>query len=113
MSKRIERVNELIKNELSTYIHREFGESLGIIVVNSVETERDLKSAKAFVSGFEEKNADQIINKLQSKSHPFQQLLAKRLTLKNIPKLQFIFDKHQRNIDRIEELISEIEKENK
>jgi ribosome-binding factor A len=113
MSKRIEKVNELIKNELSVYIHREFGEQLGMIVVNSVETERDLKSASIYVSGFDEKKSDQIISKLQSKAHFFQQALAKRLLLKNIPKLQFVFDIHQRDIDRIQELLSKIENEKK
>lgn len=111
MSKRIERVNELIKNELSLIMHREFAENLGMVVVNLVETERDLKSAKVYVSGFTEEKSEYVIKKLQLHAHTFQQALGKRLIMKNIPKLQFIFDKYQKNIDKIQELISVIEKE--
>jgi ribosome-binding factor A len=111
MSKRIERVNELIKEQLSLLIHNEFAEELGIIVVNSVEAERDLKTADVYISGISNDKSELITKKLQSKAHEFQHYLGKKLDLRFVPKLTFIYDKYQRNIDKIEELLTNISKE--
>ena len=111
MSKRIERVNELIREQLSLLVQDEFAESLGIVVVNSVEAERDLKTADVYVSGFAKNDEDKILGIIQKKSYKFQNILAKKLDLRFVPKLTFIHDKYQNNIDKVEELLNKIVKE--
>ena len=49
--KRLERVNQLIKEEISTLLHRELKDPrLGFVTVTGVETTADLKQAKVYVS---------------------------------------------------------------
>ena len=49
--KRLERVNQLIKEEVSTLLQRELKDPrLGFVTVTDVETTKDLRSAKVFVS---------------------------------------------------------------
>jgi len=111
ISKRIEKINELIKRELSVLIQREFAEEMGMVVISFVEVEEDLRSAIVYVRFYPEENIEKNIQKLQKYSHKFQQALAKKITTKNIPILTFFYDKYQGNVDTVEKLLSEIESE--
>lgn len=113
MSIRIEKLNELIKQQLSKYIQKEMGELYGIICVNDVKTNDDLEFAKVYVSILCKKKNKNIIKILQSKSYFFQNQLGKNLFIKNIPKLKFILDESLEKINRVEQLISKIESEHK
>ena len=49
--KRLDRVNQLVKEEISTLLQRELKDPrLGFVSVTEVETARDLRTAKVFVS---------------------------------------------------------------
>ena len=49
--KRLDRVNQLIKEEISTLLQRELKDPrLGFVTVTEVETAKDLRVAKVFVS---------------------------------------------------------------
>ena len=49
--KRLDRVNQLIKEEISTLLQRELKDPrLGFVTVTGVETSKDLRAAKVFVS---------------------------------------------------------------
>jgi ribosome-binding factor A len=49
--KRLDRVNQLIREEISLLLQRELKDpGLGFVTVTEVETTRDLRSAKIFVS---------------------------------------------------------------
>ena len=49
--KRLDRVNQLIKEEISTLLMRELKDPrLGFVTVTDVETSKDLRQAKVFVS---------------------------------------------------------------
>ncbi|MBI2460883.1 MAG: 30S ribosome-binding factor RbfA, partial [Candidatus Rokubacteria bacterium] len=50
-SKRLERVNQVIKEEISGALQRELKDPrLGFVTVTEVEVSRDLRAAKVFVS---------------------------------------------------------------
>ena len=49
--KRLDRVNQLIREEISTLLQRELKDPrLGFVTVTEVETSKDLRTAKIFVS---------------------------------------------------------------
>jgi ribosome-binding factor A len=49
--KRLDRINQLIKEEISTLLQREIKDPrLGFVTVTEVETSKDLRTAKVFVS---------------------------------------------------------------
>ena len=99
---RIEKINELIKNELSPILQSDFpGE---IIVINFVATATDLSEAKIFL----EISPDQrgIFAQINKNSWKYRRLLAKKLFLRKMPCLTFICDEMQGSIDRIEEILA-------
>lgn len=107
----MERVNELIKQQLSLLVQKELAEELGMISITAVGTSRDLKSAKVYVSGLPIDKIDSSLKKLQNKARNFRHALGKKLTLKDMPHLQFIYDQSQDKINRVEELLNKIERE--
>ena len=111
MSHRIERVNNLIRQEISELLKRQVKDPrLGtFIAVTEVSTSPDLKYAKVFVSCLsseEEKQAT--ISVLAGASRFFRKELAKNLRLRRIPELSFHWDDSIERGDHIMQLIDQI-----
>ena len=95
MTYRIERVNSLIRQEISQLLQRQVKDPrLGaFIAVTQVSTSADLKRAKVFVShiGNEEEKQETLIA-LASASGFFRRELARRLKLRHVPEISFQWD---------------------
>jgi ribosome-binding factor A len=114
MSKRIQRVNQLIKKELSQILLREIEfprESL--VTVTRVETSPDLKESRIFISVLPEKDESKILEILNRKIYFWQQKLNKRLKMRPIPKIKFFEEKKTAEAARVEEILEELKKEEK
>ena len=95
MSHRIERVNNLIRQEISALLqHQVKDPRLGsFVTVTDVSTSADLKHAKVFVSQMGSKGEKkEILNALATASGFFRNELAKHLRLRRIPELSFQWD---------------------
>ena len=95
MTRRIERVNNLIRQEISELLRRQVKDPrLGsFVTITEVSTSPDLKYAKVFVScigGKEERQ--EILSALTGASGFFRNELAQRLRLRHIPELNFQWD---------------------
>ena len=111
MSHRIERVNNLIRQEISELLRRQVKDPrLGtFVVVTEVVTSPDLRHAKVFVSCIssqEEKQAT--LNALTGASRFFRKELAKNLRLRRIPELSFHWDDSIERGDRLMRLIDQV-----
>ncbi len=111
MSHRIERVNNLIRQEISELLKRQVKDPrLGtFIAVTEVSTSPDLRYAKVFVSSLsseEEKQAT--ISALTGASRFFRKELAKNLRLRRMPELSFHWDDSIERGDHIMQLIDQI-----
>ena len=109
MAHRIERVNSLIRREISELIQRQVKDPRvdHSIAVTEVSTSPDLKHAKVFVSclvGQEERLTT--LNTLVSASGFFRRELSKRLKMRRIPELSFQWDN---SIERGEQLLKLID----
>lgn len=102
MSNRINKVNQLLLEELAKLIREELGEKL--VTVLAVDTSADLKNAKVWISVFGQ-NEEEILKELEDKTVFFQSFLGKKLFIKNIPKLSFFVDKSSQRIAKIEQLL--------
>ncbi|MDI6793036.1 MAG: 30S ribosome-binding factor RbfA [bacterium] len=92
--KRMDRVNELIREEISDIIlHRIKDPHLGFVTVTRADVSPDLNEAKVYVSILgEEPEVKQSMNIL-NKAAPFiRNEVGKRIRLKYIPKVIFKFD---------------------
>jgi len=109
MSRRIEKVNQLLKQEVGELILRELEFSKDVMVtVTNVDTSLDLSQAKIMVSIMPEIKADKILRVLASQVPNLQKALNHKLRMKNVPKIKFNLDKSEQRADRIERLLRKI-----
>jgi len=102
---RIERINELLKNELADLINKEIPLDKALITVSYVDCAPDLKSAKIGISVFPNNRTGSAVLAVRKKAKYFRALIKKRLNLKIIPKLRILIDDRERKADEIEEII--------
>jgi ribosome-binding factor A len=111
MAHRIERVNSLIRQEISELLQRQVKDPrLGnFIAVTEVSTSADLKYAKVFVSriGTEEEKQE-TLSVLASASGFFRKELGRRMKLRYTPELSFQWDDSIERGDHILQLIDEL-----
>ena len=111
MVHRIERVNSLIRQEISQLLQRQVKDPrLGnLISVTEVSTSADLKFAKVFVIrvGGEEEKAE-TLSVLTAASGFFRREMAKSLKLRNIPELRFYWDESIERGDHLLQLLDGI-----
>lgn len=91
MSRRLDRVNELLKREISSVLQRDFEWKGSLVTVNAVEVSQDLKDARVYIGvlgGHEEK----VIDRLNGERGSIQGRVMKRVVLKNTPVLRFVGD---------------------
>ena len=114
MIHRIERVNNLIRREVSELIQREVKDPRldTLVAVTEVATSPDLKYAKVFVSCISGKQEEQkTLGALNAASGFFRTELAKKLKLRRIPELSFHWDDSIEHGDRILRLIDQVNAE--
>ncbi len=114
MIHRIERVNNLIRREISELIQRQVKDPrLGAFVtVTEVNTSPDLKYAKIFVSCISGKQEKQRTLKVLNAAAGFLRTeLAKNLKLRRVPELSFHWDDSIEHGDRILRLIDQVSSE--
>jgi len=108
MSQRLNRVNELLKREISSVIQREFEFKDTLVTITGVVTTNDLKEAKVFVSVLGP-GLGTVMTKLKEKRGLIQSRVTKRVVLKNTPVLDFRSDDGtERGID-IVNLLDEVD----
>ncbi len=113
--KRAERVSDLIRIEISDIILREIKDpGIGPVTITGVKMSDDLKLAKVY---FVRLGSDEYIKEaekhLQKAAGFLKRELGKRLSLRYIPDLFFIYDRSFEYGSRIDKLLSEIKKEEK
>ena len=111
LAKRLEKLNELLKEELSKIIAREVDVPSGaLITITRIETTDNKIASRVFFSVFESKTGDEeILLKELTRQTPFiQRFLNKRMRIRPVPKIKFLIDKEEKNRERVEELLSKI-----
>jgi ribosome-binding factor A len=113
MSYRIERVNQLIRREISELLLRQIKDPrLGnFLSVNEVETAADLKTAKVYVSCIcTEEEKKEIMSTLESASGYLHNELSKRIRMRYVPSLSFYWDSSIERATHILNLIDSVSK---
>jgi len=109
LSNRIQRVNSLIKNEISKILLKgvDFPRDV-LITVTRVETLVNLEQAKVYVSVMPEEQAKRVFKILNRKVYELQQMLNKRLKMRSVPRIKFEKEEKTREAARVEELLEKI-----
>lgn len=109
MSYRVDQVNELIKQELNTLLVSEIEFPQGCLVtITGVQTSKDLRHAKVWVSVMPGYLLKKAIVKLNSQAGHLQFLLNKQLSLKPLPRIKFVVDKTEEDAAAIDALLDQI-----
>ncbi len=109
MSLRIQRINELLKQEISELILKELDFSKDIIItVTTVEASPDLRQAKVKVSIMPFLQADKVLKALNFRALVIQRLLNKKLKMKSIPKIKFELDRSEEKARRVDQLLKNV-----
>lgn len=108
--KRKDRVGDQIRKEVSQIIQRELKDpGIGFVTITDVELSDDLRNAKIFFSvlGDEKKKLDST-QALERAVSFVQHEIGRKMRLKYIPKIRFIYDHSLEKGARIEKTLKEL-----
>ena len=111
MSNRLIRVNELLRQEISGFLHRRYSSESVAITITSVEITGDLREARIYYSVLGAAPEVARAGKwLRARRDEIRGSVAKNVIIRHVPLLSFILDDHAPRTLRIEELLSEIDR---
>jgi ribosome-binding factor A len=107
--RRIRRLNQLLREELSRLIRREIKDPrVGLVTVTDVDVSPDLEHATVYVRTVETERAmDELLAGLASAGGYLRHALGKELRLRRVPELRFEEDHSLEHARRIEDLLQE------
>jgi len=116
---RIARVNSLIQHELGPVLHEFLDWQKGLVTITKVETSKDMKWAKIWISifnaGKEQKDSaaldKKVMEYLAKNIYDSQGEVNKQIHTKIIPRISFHLDTSPRYVQHIDELLKEIHEE--
>lgn len=105
---RIEKVNELLMHEIAKLINELIADKSVFITLTRVETTANLASAKVYFSVFPEGGEDKAKKLLSDRLNSIQRALNKRLYMKHVPRIIFVFNEHTTAATEVEKLLDKI-----
>lgn len=109
-SHRLDKVNELLKREIGSFVQREFEWPGTIVSILDVEVTEDLKEGRVWVGVVGRMAPAQVVEKLTRNRGSIQHAVSRRVVLRNTPRLSFRHDDSaRRGVDMVN-LLDDIEK---
>lgn len=107
---RMERLESLMKEELSDIISREMADSgAGLITITKILFSKDLQHTKVFVSIYaEEAKQKKAMRKLKQASGFIKGIIGQRIRMRYVPEINFIQDRSLEEASRIFEIMQDL-----
>jgi ribosome-binding factor A len=107
---RTDRIAELIQRELAFLIQQEVKDPrLGMVTVSDVSVTRDLAYAKVYVTVFgEPTTVKKSLTVLNHAASYLRTMLGKRIKIRKVPELIFVYDKSVTEGKRLADLINKV-----
>lgn len=109
MSRRLDRVNELLRREIGNVIQKDYEWHGKLVTVSGVEVTQDLKEGKVWI-GVLGGQGTPVIEKLNREHGSIQSKVMKRVVLKSTPVLRFHHDASAVRGVEIVNLLEEVDK---
>ena len=110
MKHRLDRVNEVMKRELSALLQREFTFAAKLVTIQQVDTTPDLKQAHVYISVIgSPAESREAMAQLHDKRTALQHELAKRVVIKFTPQLHFHLDDTIERGTRVLSILEELQ----
>ena len=114
MSRRTDRINGLLRQEISQLLARELKDPRlsGVVSITQVDTSGDLRHARVFVSVFGgRQEKETVLRGVNSATGFMRKELRARLSLRHIPDLKFILDESMEEADHVLKLMEQLSTE--
>ncbi len=109
MTDRIRQVNHLLLKELNSIVFKEIEFPPGALAtITRVEATPNLQQAKVYISIMPDQKRKEILGLLRSHVFEIQQFLNKRLNMRPVPRIEWMFETKASEAQRIEELLEKI-----
>lgn len=109
---RVEKINEVIKEEISKIILREIDIDKNILLtVTHVKTSSDLMHATIYISAILKDKEQEALEELQHNAGALQYILNRKLRMKPVPRIRFAIDTTYEKEQRLYDILSHTEKE--
>ncbi len=111
MTRRTDRINGLLRQEISKLLSHELNDPRlsGVVSITQVETSTDLRHARVYVSVLgdqQEKNT--VLSGINSATRFMRRELGERLTIRYVPELSFVLDESLDESERIFNLMDSL-----
>lgn len=108
-SLRITKVNEQLRKLLGEIMERELSLKPGVIItIPKVDTSKDLRYTRMFISVFPEAETNYVSETLKKELSGIQKKLYTKLYMRPMPKLSFVIDTTEQEADKVEKLLLEL-----
>jgi ribosome-binding factor A len=105
---RTDRIADVIQKELAQIIHQEMKDPrVGLITLAQVKVSKDLSHAKVYVSVMMEERSKEALETLNKASGFLRAQLAKRVQMRVMPILSFVYDDTTIKANRLSKLIDD------
>ncbi len=109
--RRIEQINELLKEKLAGLVSREAPLENGLITISYVDCSPDLRNAKVGISVLPFGLSKKVLARLKKHRSDFTQVLKRETRLRQIPKIHWEIDATEQDASEIDEILEKIKKE--
>jgi ribosome-binding factor A len=106
--KRTDRIADVMQRELSQIIQKEMKDPrISMVTIAEIKISKDLSFAKVYVSVMFEEKAEETMRTLNSAAKFLRSELAKKIQMRTMPQLTFVYDDTTIKANRISKLIDE------
>ena len=107
---RPERVGDLIRGELGDLLTRQVKDpGIGFVTLTEVRVTSDLQLARIYYSSLADERGRRDTDRALARAAPFlRRQLGRRLRLKRVPNLEFIYDDSVKRQDRVAQILQEL-----
>ena len=110
MSIKIDRLNNSFVEHISSILRTEIkDERINFVTVTAAKITNDLSFAKIYVTVLNDKERDNIIKLLNKASNFIERELSKRIDIRKMPNITFVYDESLEYAANIENIIESIE----
>lgn len=112
MSVKLERLEHIFAKEISNIIKEEVKDkSIDFVTVMDVRITNDLSFAKVYVTVLDDSKKEEMLKSLNKASKFIERELCKRVEIRKMPELSFVYDESIEYGNKIENIIENINKE--
>ncbi len=112
MSKRVEQINELIRQELGGIFSRELEFPIGsIATITKVRTQPDGRTTDILLVVQPTNKTGEVLRLIRKKAGHLQRVLNRTLAMQHVPRLAFAIDPNPDERDEIDDIFQELDKE--